>query len=41
VRALSPDRLHALCQRLPQGSWRIGSGRATGPTDRADDHDYW
>jgi hypothetical protein len=30
ARTLSPDRLHVLRERLPQGSWRTGSGRATG-----------
>jgi hypothetical protein len=41
ARALSPDRLHALHQRLPQGSWRTGSGRVAGPTDGAGNHNYW
>jgi hypothetical protein len=32
ARALSPDRLHALHEGLPQGSQRARSGRAAGPT---------
>jgi hypothetical protein len=35
ARALSPNRLHALHEGLPQGSWRARSGRATGPVIRA------
>jgi hypothetical protein len=30
VRALSPDRLRPLHEGLPQGSRRVGSGRAAG-----------
>jgi hypothetical protein len=39
ARALSPDRLHALHERLPQGSRRTGSERATGPVIGAGNDD--